>query len=90
MAFQNNEYSNAHLVVEHLRLAGLGLGNQRLVENVEDILADALKFRLNLLAVLANDRDIFLRSLGVLLLLNGGDDAPRGTAGTNDVFVGNR
>lgn len=76
-------------MVEHLRLAGLGLGNQRLVKDIEDVLADALELRLNLLTVFADDRDILVRALGVLLLLNGGDNAPRGTAGANDVLVGN-
>lgn len=32
---------------------------------------------------------MLFRALGFLLLLNGGDDSPGGTAGTNDVLVGN-
>lgn len=32
---------------------------------------------------------MLIRALGFLLLLNGGDDSPGGTAGTNDVLVGN-
>lgn len=30
---------------------------------------------------------MLLRALGLLLLLDGGDDAPGGTAGTNNVLV---
>ena len=32
---------------------------------------------------------MLFRALGFLLLLNGGDDSPGGTASTNDVLVGN-
>lgn len=32
---------------------------------------------------------MLFRTLGLLLLLNGGDDTPGGTAGTNDILVGN-
>lgn len=81
---------DVHLVVENLGLASLSLGDKRLVQNVENILADALQFVLDLLAVVLDDGNVLLRALGFLLLLNGGDDAPGGTAGTNDVLVGNR
>lgn len=81
---------NVHLVVEHLGLASLSLGDQRLVQNVENILADTLELVLDLLTVVLDDGNVLLRALGFLLLLNGGDDAPGGTAGTNDVLVGNR
>jgi hypothetical protein len=77
-----------HLVVEDLALAGLGLGDKALVENVEDILADLLKLELDLLAVLADDANVLLGALGLLLLLDAGDDAPGGTAGSDDVLVG--
>lgn len=33
---------------------------------------------------------MLLRALGLLLLLDGGDDTPRGTAGTDDVLVRDR
>lgn len=33
---------------------------------------------------------MLLRALGLLLLLDGGDDAPRGTAGADDVLVRDR
>jgi hypothetical protein len=67
---------HAHLVVEDLGLARLGLGNEGVVEDVEDILADLLKLGLNLLAVVADGADVLLRALGLLLLLDGRNDAP--------------
>ena len=76
-------------MVEDLRLSRLGLGNERVVQDLKNILADALELSLDLLAVFRDDGDVLLRTLGVLLLLDGGDDAPRGTAGANDVLVSN-
>ena len=78
-----------HLVVEDLGLARLGLGDQGVVEHVEDILADLLELLLNLLSVLADGGDVLVRALGLLLLLDRRDDAPRGTSCADDVLVGN-
>lgn len=78
---------HVHLVVENLGLSRFGLWNQGLVEDIEDILADLLQLGLDLLAVIANGRNVLLGSLGLLLLLDGGDDAPGGTTGSHDVFV---
>lgn len=78
-----------HLVVENLGLASGGIGNEALVKDIEDILADLLELGLNLLAVLLNGRDVLVGAFGLLLLLNGGDDAPRRTAGADHVLVGN-
>lgn len=75
-------------MVENLRLSGLGLGNQGLVKNIQDVSADLLKLGLDLLAVLLDLGDMLVVVLRLLLLLNRGDDAPRGTAGTNNVLVG--
>lgn len=77
-------------MVEDLALARLGLGNEALIEDVEDILADLLELEFDLLTVLADDADVLVRALGLLLLLDAGDDAPRGTAGADDVLVGDR
>lgn len=76
-------------MVEDLGLASGGVGDEELVENVEDILADALKLQLDLGAVVLDGGNVLLGALGLLLLLDRGDDAPRGTAGTDDVLVGN-
>lgn len=82
-------FANVHLVVEDLGLSRLGLGDQGLVKDVKDILADLLELGLDLLAVIADGGNVLLGSLGLLLLLDRGDDAPRGTSGTHDVLVGN-
>jgi hypothetical protein len=75
-------------VVEDLGLARLGLGNEGLVKDIQDILADLLKLGLDLLAVVADGANVLLRALGLLLLLDRGDDAPRGTSCADDVLVG--
>ena len=77
-------------MVENLGLSGLGLWNQGFVKDIKDILADLLELGLNLLAVIANGGDVLLGPLGLLLLLDGGDDAPGGTAGSDDVLVCDR
>ena len=75
-------------MVEDLTLASLGLGDEALVEDGEDILADLLELELDLLAVLADDADVLVGALGLLLLLDAGDDAPRGTTGSDYILVG--
>lgn len=75
-------------MVEDLALASLGLGDEALVKDGEDILADLLELKLDLLAVLADDTDVLVGALGLLLLLDAGDDAPGSTAGADDVLVG--
>jgi hypothetical protein len=77
-------------VVEDLALARLGLGDQGVIKDVEDILADLLELGLDLLAVVADDGNVLVGTLLLLLLLDRGDDAPRGTSGTDDVLVGDR
>ena len=81
-------WGHKHLVVEDLGLAALGRGDQVLVKNLEDVLADLGKLGLDLLAVLLDEGNLLLVALGLLLLLNGGDDSPGCTAGTDDVLVG--
>jgi hypothetical protein len=76
-------------VVEDLGLASLGLGDQVLVKDFENILADAFELRFDLLAVLGDDGNVLLGALGVFLLLNGGDYAPRSTTGADNVLVSN-
>jgi len=81
---------NIHLVVEDLGLAGSSVGDEGVVEDIEDILADLLELGLDLLAVVTDGADVLLGSLGLLFLLDGGDDSPRGTAGADNVLVGDR
>ena len=80
--------NNEHLVVKNLGLAAGGLRDQVLVENIEDVLADSLELLLDLDAVVADRTHVLLGALGLLLLLDGGDDSPRGPAGADDVLVG--
>lgn len=77
-----------HLVVKDLGLAGLGGLDEVLVQDLQDVVADLGKLGLDLLAVLLDQGNLALVALGLLLLLDRGDDTPRGTAGTNDVLVG--
>jgi hypothetical protein len=77
-------------VVEDLGLSSLGLGDQAICEDIEDILADLLQLSLDLLPVAADGVEVLLSALSLLLLLDGRDDSPRCTACANDVFVGDR
>lgn len=77
-----------HLVVEDLGLARLGGLDEVLVQDVQDVVADLGELGLDLLAVLLDQGNLALVALGLLLLLDRGNNAPRGTAGTNDVLVG--
>lgn len=75
-------------MVEDLGLARLGRGDQVLVKDLEDVLADLGELGLDLLAVLLDESDLRRVALGLLLLFDGGDYSPRGTAGADDVLVG--
>ena len=77
-------------MIEDLRLASLSLRDKGLIEHIQNVLADLLELGLDFLAVLADDGDVLVRALGLLLLLNRGDDAPRGPTGADDILVGNR
>jgi hypothetical protein len=82
-----NSKRHAHLVVEDLGLASLGLGDESLVKDVKDILANLLQLGLDLLAVVTDNADVLIGALGLLLLLDGGNDAPGSTSGADDVLV---
>lgn len=75
-------------MVEDLGLSSLGLRDERVVQNVEDILADLLKLCLDLLAVVTDDSNMLVGTLLLLLLLDRGDDAPRCTTSADNVLVG--
>ena len=79
-----------HLVVEDLGLARLGRGDEVLVEDLEDVLADIGQLVLDLLAVVLDQGDLAGVALGLLLLLDGSNDSPRGTAGADNVLVSHR
>ena len=73
-----------HLVVEDLGLLGGGVGDKRLLDDAEDVIADVDELGLDLGLVVLDDGHL----VGIALLLDGGDDAPGRTAGADDVLVG--
>ena len=77
-------------MVEDLGLAGRGRRNEVLLKNVEDVLADLRKLALDLLPVALDHGNLGFVALRLLLLLDGGNDPPRRTAGTDDVLVCDR
>lgn len=81
---------NLHLVVEDLGLAGLGRGDQMLIEDLKDVFADLSELLLDCLAVFLDEFDLRLIAFGFLLLLDRCDDSPRGSASADDVLVGDR
>ena len=81
---------NVHLVIEHLGFTRLGLGNQRLIEHVKHILADLLQLGLDLLTIITDGADVLVGALGLLLLLDRRDDAPRGTSSPDDILISDR
>jgi len=83
------EGGNLHLVVEDLGLAGGGMGNQGVVQDIKDVLANLLKLGLDLVAVVADGGNVLVGTLSLLLLLDGGDDSPGCTSGADNILVGN-
>jgi hypothetical protein len=81
---------DSHLVVEHLGLARGGRRDKVLLEHLKNVLADLGKLGLNPFAVVSDHGDLRVVALALLLLLDGGDNAPRSSSGTNDVLVRNR
>ena len=73
-----------HLVEEDLGFLGSGVGDEGLLDDTEDVIADVDELGLDLGLVVLDDGHL----VGISLLLDGGNDAPRGTAGADDVLVG--
>ena len=74
---------------ENFRFVRLRVDKQGLVDEVEDVLANARKFCLDLLLVVLNFLDILGVALDVLLLLDGGKDAPGRASSSNNILEGN-
>ena len=51
-------------------------------------MADILELSLDLLAIILDGGNMLLGTFGLLLLFDRGDYAPGGTAGTNNILVG--
>lgn len=77
-----------HLVVEDLGFSALSRGDQVAVKALKNVLADLGQLGLDLLAVLLDKTNLGLVALGLLLLLDRGNDAPRRASGTDNVLVG--
>jgi len=77
-----------HLKVEDLRIAGGSRGNEARVQELENTVADIGELGLYLGSVVADDGDVILVAAALLLLLDRGDDAPRGAARSDHVLVG--
>lgn len=77
-------------MVEDLGLPSLGLRDQSIVEDIEDVLADLLEFCLNLLTVITDGGNVLVGTFGLFLLLDGRDDAPGRPSRANDILVCNR
>ena len=73
-----------HLVEEDLGLLGGGVGDEGLLDDAEDVIADVDELGLDLGLVVLDDGHL----VGIALLLDGGNDAPGRTAGADDVLVG--
>ena len=74
-------------MVEDLGLARLGLWNQGLIQDIEDILADLLEFGFDLLTIVSDSRNVLVGALGLLLLLDRRDYAPGSTSSADNVLV---
>ena len=61
---------------------------QTVINEVEDVLANACKFSLDLLFVVLNFLDVLGVTFDVLLLLDGGEDAPGSAPCTHNILKG--
>jgi hypothetical protein len=75
-----------HFVVEDLSLFRGGVGDERIFNDGENIVTDLNKLLLDFGLVVLDNRLL----VSISLLLDGCDYTPGRTAGSNDVFVGNR
>jgi hypothetical protein len=79
---------DVHLVIENFGLSGLGLWDQRLIQDIKNILAHFLEFGLDLLTVITDGRNVLVGTLRLFLLLDRGDYAPGSTSSANNILVG--
>ena len=76
-----------HLVVEHLALVRRGVHDEVVVQDGEDLLADARELVLHLGPVRLDLPRVGLVALRALLVLDGTQDAPGRAAGADHVLV---
>ena len=75
-----------HLVVEHLTLLRIGVGDQLVLDDLQNVTADVLQLRLDLALVRLDQREL----VRLAFLLDGRNHTPRRAAGTDDVLVRHR
>ena len=78
-----------HLFKENFRFISLRVDKEGFVDEVEDVLANACKFCLNLLFVVLNFLDVLGVTFDVLLLLDGAENAPGRAPSSNNILEGN-
>ena len=78
-----------HLVVEDLALEARRVGDEVLLEDLEDLVAHALELLLNVVLVRAHEVAVVLArvALRVLLVLECVDDPPRRPPGADHILV---
>lgn len=79
--------THSHLVVEDHGFCGGGGGDEMLVDDGHDVVADAGELRLHLVPVVLDPARVVVVPFRVFLLLDGREDPPRGPAGADHVLV---
>ena len=74
-----------HLEIKHLALIRVGVGDQLVLNDFQNVRANIFQLSLNL-ALVGLDK---WQLVHVALLLDGGNHSPAGAARSNDVLVGN-
>lgn len=59
------------------------------IKKLEDTITNLSELNFNLSTVILDECDTVLVATALFLLLDGGNDAPRGTAGTNKILLSN-
>ncbi len=57
-------------MVKDLGLSRLSLGDKRLIQYIEHVLTDTLKFGFNFLAIVTNSAYVLVRAFGLFFLFN--------------------
>lgn len=76
-----------HLQIENLGVTRRSGRNEAGVKKLQDAVADRGKLGLDLGAVISDRGDVVLVAAALLFLFDGGNNAPAGTAGADDVLV---
>ena len=77
-----------HFQVKHFGLTGRSGGNKIGFRKLQNASTNLGELRFNPRSIILHKRNVFLVFPSLLLLLNGGDNPPRGTQRADDVLVG--